>query len=110
MLRTFAAVLIAASLVTAPAFAQGNAPAAPAHARGRKVTTAAPVAKSAIHKSAIHKVAKVKKHRGHKAKMAKHIKHVKHVRHAHHMKKSIKSVSAGAAAPRSLGTPATRSN
>lgn len=66
MLRTFAAVLIAASMLTAPAFAQGTSPAPSAPATQ-------PVKAPAV------KIVKAKKH--HKSK--KHVRHVRHhTRHA----------------------------
>jgi hypothetical protein len=79
MLKTFAAALIAASMLTAPAFAQGTAPAPSAPATQM---TKAPV-----------KVVKAKKHA-----VKKHVqvrKHVRHVRHArHHGRHQVKQVSA----------------
>ena len=98
MLNKFAAVLIAASMLTAPAFAQGTAtPAAKA-----PVTAAAPVAKAPAASTVTTKV--IKKH-----KRAKHVKHVRHVRHVKHVKKirhhravktvAIKPMTAHAAAP-----------
>ena len=66
MLRTFAAVLIAASMLTAPAFAQGTSPVPSAPATQ-------PVKAPAV------KVIKAKKH--HKS-MKKHVRHVRH--HARH--------------------------
>ena len=69
MLKTFTAALIAASMLTAPAFAQGTAPAPSAPATQ---VTKAPAAK----------VVKAKKHA-----VKKHVhvrKHVRHVRHARH--------------------------
>jgi len=67
MLRKFAAVLIAATMFTAPALAAGNT----------SVTTTTPAAKVAAHNTV-----KVKKHRAHKVKVVKHVKHVRHVSHA----------------------------
>jgi hypothetical protein len=66
MLRTFAAVLIAASMLTAPAFAQGTSPAPSAPATQSVKTPAV-------------KIIKAKKH--HKS-VKKHVRHVRH--HAHH--------------------------
>ena len=79
MLKTFAAVLIAASMLTAPAFAQGTAPAPSAPAT--QMTKAPAV-----------KVVKAKKHA-----VKKHVhvrKHVRHVRHARHVRHHVKQVSA----------------
>ena len=60
MFKSFAAVLIAASMLTAPAFAQGTAPAPSAPA---KQTTKAPVVK----------IVKAKKHA-----VKKHVRHGRH--------------------------------
>ena len=76
MLKTFASVLIAASMLTAPAFAQGTAtPASKAPA-----TATAPAAKAPVASTVTTKVIK-------KNKKAKHVKHVRHVKHVKHMKK-----------------------
>jgi hypothetical protein len=76
MLRKFAAVLIAASMLTAPAFAQGTAtPASKAPA-----TATAPAAKAPAASTVTTKVIK-------KNKKAKHVKHVRHVKHVKHVKK-----------------------
>jgi hypothetical protein len=80
MFKTFTAALIAASMLTAPAFAQGTAPAPTAPATQM---TKAPAAK----------VVKAKKH----VKVTKHAhvrKHVKHVRYARHGRHHVKHVSA----------------
>ena len=79
MFKTFAAVLLAASMLTAPAFAQGTAPAPSAPAT--QMTKAPAV-----------KVVKAKKHA-----VKKHVhvrKHVRHVRHARHVRHHVKQVSA----------------
>ena len=79
MLKTFAAVLIAASMLTAPALAQGTTPAPSAPAT--QMTKAPAV-----------KVVKAKKHA-----VKKHVhvrKHVRHVRHARHVRHHVKQVSA----------------
>src|SRR3954462_4000602 len=70
MLKTFAAVLIAASMLTAPVLAQSTTPAPSAPAtQGTKAPAV--------------KVVKAKKH--HKVKKHVHARaHVKHVRHARH--------------------------
>lgn len=83
MLKTFAAVLIAASMLTAPAFAQGTAPAPSAPAT--QMTKAPAV-----------KVVKAKKHavKKHVQKNAHVRKHVRHVRHARHVRHHVKQVSA----------------
>jgi hypothetical protein len=82
MLKTFAAALIAASMLTAPAFAQGTAPAPSAPATQM---TKAPA-----------KVVKAKKH--YKVKKHVHVrKHVRHVRHARHGRHHVKHVRAPAA-------------
>jgi hypothetical protein len=80
MFKTFTAALIAASMLTAPAFAQGTAPAPTAPATQM---TKAPAAK----------VVKAKKH----VKVTKHAhvrKHVRHVRYARHGRHHVKHVSA----------------
>src|SRR3954454_13514125 len=79
MFKSFAAVLIAASMLTAPAFAQGTAPAPSAPATQM---TKAPVAKATV-----VKVVKAKKHA-----VKKHVhvrKHVRHVRHARHHGRTV---------------------
>lgn len=79
MFKTFAAALIAASMLTAPVLAQG--------------TSTTPSAPAAQVTKAPAKVVKVKKHRT----MKKHAhvrKHVKHVRHARHMRHHVKHVAA----------------
>lgn len=62
MFKTFAAVLIAASMLTAPALAQGTV-----SAKATEMT-----------KVVSHKHARVIKHGRH------HVKHVRHVRHGRH--------------------------
>jgi hypothetical protein len=69
MLRTFAAVLIAASMSTAPAFAQGTSPTPSAPSAPATQSVKAPAVK----------IVKAKKH--HKS-MKKHVRHVRH--HARH--------------------------
>ena len=64
MFKTFAAALIAASMLTAPALAQGSGSAKPA-------TEMTKVAKA-------HKHVRATKHGRH------HVKHVRHARHGHH--------------------------
>ena len=78
MFKTFAAVLLAASMLTAPAFAQGTAPAPSAPATQM---TKAPVAKTPA-----VKVVKANKHA-----VKKHVRHVRHARHGRH---HVKQVSA----------------
>ena len=89
MLKKFAAVLIAASMLTAPAFAQGTAtPASKAPA-----TAQAPAAKAPAASTVTTKVIK-------KNKKAKHVKHAKKVRHHHAVKTVVaKPMTAPAAAP-----------
>ena len=71
MLKTFAAALIAASMVTAPALAQGTGSSAPA----------TEMAKSSPAKAATaHKHVRVTKH----VRGRHHVKHVRHVRHGRH--------------------------
>ena len=101
MLRKFAAVLIAASMFTAPAFAQGTAtPAAKAPATApapaAKAAAPAPAAAAPAASSITTKVIKKNK----KAKHVKHVRHVKKVRH-HHASKTViaKPMMAPAAAP-----------
>ena len=76
MFKSFAAVLIAASMLTAPAFAQGTAPAPSAPAT--QVTKAPAV-----------KVVKAKKHA-----VKKHAHVRKPVRHARHGRHHVKQVTA----------------
>ena len=79
MLKTFAAVLIAASMLTAPAFAQGTSPAPTAPA-------------TQMTKGPAVKVVKAKKH--HKVKKHVHARvHVKHVRHARHGRHHVRHAS-----------------
>jgi hypothetical protein len=71
MLKTFAAALIAASMLTAPALAQGTGSSAPA----TEMTKAAP-AKVAM----VHKQVRGTKH----ARARHHVKLVRHVGHGRH--------------------------
>ena len=81
MLKTFAAALIAASMLTAPAFAQGTAPAPSAPA-------------TQMTKAPVVKVVKAKRHsvKKHHAHVRKHVRHVRYARHhgrtvgRHHVK------------------------
>ena len=84
MLKSFTAALIAASMLTAPAFAQGTAPAPTAPATQM---TKAPVKAPAV------KVVKAKKHavKKHYAHVRKHVRHVHYARHGRH---HVKQVSA----------------
>lgn len=83
MLRKFAVALLAASVLTAPVFAQGNGvPATPpaktatkSDSATPKVVTANPTLKSA-------KVKHSKRYARHHAKHVKHVAHVKRVKHA----------------------------
>ncbi len=91
MLKTIAAVLVAASLVAGPVLAQGNAPA----------TTGQPAMKAGATK-ATHKnqVAMTVKHHRHFAKVkvvrhSKHIAKVKAVKHNKHVKNLTKNKKAG---------------
>jgi hypothetical protein len=80
MLKTFTAALIAASMLTAPAFAQGTAPAPTAPATQMTKAPAAKVVKA--NKDTVKKHAHVRKH-------------VRHVRHArHHGRHQVKQVTA----------------
>ena len=69
MFKTFAAVLVAASVLTAPAFAQGTAPAPTAPATQMTKAPAVKVVKAEKHA--------VKKH----AHVRKHVRHARHGRH-----------------------------
>jgi len=83
MLKTFAAVLLAASMLTAPAFAQGTAPAPSAPATQMTKAPAAKVVKADKHA--------VKKH----AAVRRHVKHVRYARHDRHIgRHHVKQVSA----------------
>src|SRR3954454_3601065 len=77
MFKTFTAALIAASMLTAPAFAQGTAPAPSAPATQ---STKAPAVKTVKAKKHV----KVKKH----AHVRKHVRHARHGRH--HVKQAVK--------------------
>jgi hypothetical protein len=78
MLKTFTAALLAASMLTAPAFAQGTAPAPSA--------PATQMTKPTVTKDS---AAKVKKHA-----VKKHAHVRKHVRHARHGRHHVKQVTA----------------
>ena len=106
MLRKFAAVLIAATMFTAPALAQGTAPApsAPATQSGT-----APTAKPAVKTVKVKKQKHVKKAKAHKhAKHMKRGKHVKHVRH--HKPVAAKPVTTGGPAAVTKPAPQPRTN
>ena len=86
MLRTFAVALLAASVLTAPVFAQGNGAAATPPVKTEtntsatpKVVTAKPTLKTAKVKTSKHYAHRHVKHVRHVA----HVKPVKHVRTAH---------------------------
>jgi hypothetical protein len=79
MFKTFAAVLLAATMLTAPAFAQGTAPAPTAPATQMTKAPAVKVVKANKHA--------VKKH----VHVRKHVKHVRYARHGRH---HVKQVSA----------------
>jgi len=89
MLRTFAVVLLAASVFTAPVLAQGTQTAAPPAKTGAVVAPKTIAAKPAL------KAAKVKHAKRHVA----HVRHVKHVRTAkslhgsHHARHLVRSKS-----------------
>jgi hypothetical protein len=79
MFKTFAAVLVAASVLTAPAFAQGTAPA-----------PATQMTKAHVTKDSAAKVVKAKKHAVKKhAHVSKHVKHVRHARNGRHHVKHV---------------------
>ena len=101
MLRTFAAAVIAASLIAGPVLAQGtstvpaNATVQPAVKADAGKTGVKADAKYSVKtnvkadavKTTTVKVKKVKKHSALKAKKhAKHVKHVKHAKHVKHLK------------------------
>jgi len=75
MFKKIAVALVAAGLLAAPAFAQGN------------TTAAAPVAP--LHTTAKHKIA-VKSHTMKRHASLHHRKHIKHVKQAKHHVKSVK--------------------
>jgi hypothetical protein len=94
MLKTFAAALIAASMLTAPAFAQGTAPAPSA--------PATQATKATVTKDSAVKVVKAKKH---SVKVKKHVHARKHVRHARHQgRHHVKHVSAKPAPAVTVGS------
>jgi hypothetical protein len=106
MLRKFAAVLIAATMLTAPALAQGTAPApaAPATQSGT-----APAAKSAVKTVKVKKHKQVKKAKAHKH--AKHMKRGKHAKHVRHGKPvAAKPVTTGGPAADTKPVPQPRTN
>ena len=81
MFKSFAAVLIAASMLTAPAFAQGTSSA-----------PATQMTKAPVVKAPVVKVVKAKKHavKKHYAHVRKHVKHVHYARHGrHHVVKHV---------------------
>ena len=110
MLKTFAAAVIAASLIAGPVLAQGTS-IAPANATIQpaakadtgKTAVKADVkadAKSTVKTDAVKTTTvKVKKHSALKAKKhvkhAKHVKHVKHVKHIKHLKHLAKTKTVG---------------
>jgi len=75
MLRKFAVALLAASVFTAPVFAQGGSPATPP-AKTETRTDAAPK----VTASPSLKTAKVKPSKRYAHRHAKHVKHVAHVK------------------------------
>ena len=94
MLRTIAAALIAASMLTAPALAENTAPAT---AQAIK----APATKPAV------EVVKVKKHFKRHAHARVHVKHVRVARHSrHHVRhasvKRVHSVHVARSAPKAV--------
>jgi|SRR3954453_6957420 hypothetical protein len=91
MFKTFTAALIAASMLTAPAFAQGTAPAPSAPATQMTKAPATKVVKTSKHK--------VKKH----AHVRKHVKQVRHARHGRHHVKHV-SVKKPAHAAQTVGS------
>ena len=95
MLRTFAVALLAASVLTAPVFAQGNGAAATPPVKTEtsatpKAVTAKPTLKTAKVKTSKHYAHRHVKHVRHVA----HVKPVKHIRTAHvvHGSKASKPV------------------
>jgi hypothetical protein len=93
MLRTFAVALLAASVLTAPVFAQGAATTPPVKTETSttpKVVPANPALKSAKVKASKHYAHRHAKHVKHVA----HVKRVKHVRTAHatHGTKAAKQI------------------
>ena len=74
MLKTFAAALIAASMLTAPALAQGTGSSAPA----TEMTKPAPAKTAKAAKT--HKHVRATKH----VRVRHHVKLVRHVRHGRH--------------------------
>jgi hypothetical protein len=89
MMKFFSAAVIAASLIAAPALAQGTAPVS----TSAKIDASANVKTPAVHKRIVHKshrhVAHVKHVKVHKHAVhhAKHVKQVKHVRPAKQVKR-----------------------
>jgi len=90
MMRTFAAAIVAASLIAGPVLAQGNST-TPA------TTTSQPAVKADVKKVTTKKhVHKINKSRMHAGKAVKHVKHAKHhVKHVKHVKRPAKIKTTG---------------
>jgi hypothetical protein len=108
MLRKFAVALLAASVLTAPVFAQGNGAAATppvktetkSNSATPKVVTANPSLKTA-------KVKTSKRYAHHHVKHVRHVAHVTHVNHVAHVKR-VKHVKAAHAVPGTQGASQVR--
>jgi hypothetical protein len=84
MLRKFAVALLAASVFTAPVFAQGSgAPATPSVKTETKSDSATP---KVVHASPTLKTAKVKTPKRYARHHVTHVKHVAHVKRVKHVK------------------------
>ncbi len=84
MLRKFAVALLAASVFTAPVFAQGGgAPATPSVKTETKSDRATP---KVVNANPALKSAKVKTSKHYARHHVKHVKHVAHVKHVKHVK------------------------
>jgi hypothetical protein len=82
MLRKFAVALLAASVFTAPVFAQGGATATPPAKTESKSGTAAPAASTAATPKVVSAHSHHKRYARHHVKHVKHFAHVKRVKHA----------------------------
>ncbi len=81
MLRKFAVALLAASVFTAPAFAQGTSPATPPAKTGTVAPAATSGAPKVVTAKPTLKVAKVKHGKRYAGRHVAHVKHMKHVKH-----------------------------
>ena len=86
MLRTFAVALLAASVLTAPVFAQGNGGAATQPVKTENSTSATPKVVTAQPTLKTAKVKTSKRYAHRHVKHVRHVAHVKPVKHVAHVK------------------------